>query len=450
MKETVITTKRRIFELSLPTIVALSSSTIMGIINLLIISELGYVNTAVVGLSNMFCTNVVLLLVSFSFQVTVVVSNLVGARNKSKLNSVANNTILASLLFNAPIIVCLTFFSGEIMKIFGASPEMIHIGKLYFSIRVFSILLISISRSLIGFLRGLQQTKKAMHATLIANVFNIAIGYILVRHFNFGLLGIGISITISEVIQIAILLKVLKSQNYNFFKGINKFKFNEVKLLYIEGIKIGIQDIGLSFTTVIFTIFAARIGVKELAATEVALNLLSLAYLPGIAIGITASTEVSKLVGMYNRKIENFVKLKKNLLMVTLFFTGPLCLIGGFGGHLIAPFFSTDFGVQRIISRILFISMFFLIFDAFQMVLMDANRGYGDNDSLIVIALGLGIAFFGPFCYLVTFTLNQGIEGMWISFYIYIIIQLIALNIKYVNESKKISGGLNGKIYIEQ
>lgn len=88
------------------------------------------------------------------------------------------------------------------------------------------------------------------------------------------------------------------------------------------------------------------------------------------------------------------------------------------------------------ISKVLLVVMYFLIFDAFQMVLMDATRGFGDNTTLAFISLGLGV-FFIPFCYIITFVLNFGLIGMWIAFYIYIFLQFLFLYLKYNFESHK-------------
>lgn len=431
-------TKKEIIKVSLPTIIALSSSTLMGIVNLMIIGTLNFTNTAVVGLANMFCQNIIIVIVAFSFQVTVVVSKHIGAKRFDKLHDVGKESIYTTILFNTPIIILLLIFVVPIMKVLGASDEMIQIGKLYFCIRIVSILFISLSRSLIGFLRGLEKTMAAMYVTIVSNIVNVLIGYVCVHVFTIGLLDIGLSIMLSEIFQMIALYIIIKKEGYHFFANGFHFVFQKSKALYVTGLQIGIQDVGISLTTIFFTIFAAKLGTKQLAATEVALNLLSLAYLPGIAIGVSASTQVAKLVGdAANTTYETCMDLRRKLLTVTSYFTLPFALMGGIFGRYIALAFTSDVEVQGFIALILFVAMFFLLFDAFQMVLMDGDRGFGENRQLMGIALLLGIVFFVPVCYVMTFVLALGLLGMWLSFYIYILVQCFVLYWFYTKEAKK-------------
>lgn len=440
MNELLIT-KKKIMSLSIPTIISLSSNNIMGLVSLSIISLLGYKNIAIVGITNIFCQNIVLLLVSVCYQVSMEVAQNLGKKEeniKEEIAEIIKCALHSIFIFNLPILLLLVLLSPIIMKILGLSAELIELGQIYFSIRIFSIIFIAISRILLGGLRGMEEMKKAMYATITANIVNIILSYIFIKYFNLGLISLAFSLLISEIIQSILLAVFLKKFDLHILKlFFSKINFEKSKFLYLEGIKIGLQDVGVALTAFFFSAFAARIGVKELAATEVVLNVLSFSYLPGIALGITAAAEVSKILGskeVYKKDI--LLKLKNNLLICASYFTIPVALISGIFSRKIALFFVDDFEVQNMISKVLLVVMYFLIFDAFQMVLMDATRGFGDNTTLAFISLGLGV-FFIPFCYIITFVLNFGLIGMWIAFYIYIFLQFLFLYLKYNFESSK-------------
>lgn len=432
-----IISKKKIMKLSVPTIISLSSTTVMGLVSLWIVGFLGYKEVAIVGLINIFCQNVILILTSMAHQITVVVSKKTNLRIELEIDKTVYHGLLAVILFVAPILCAIIVLLPLIMPIIGFTAEMSGIGYTYFIIRIVAILFIALSRVLLGTLRGLEKTKLAMYATIIANVTNVIFSLLMVRWL--GLIGLGFSLIIAEIIQYSVLYSLLRLNGY--LKGIIDFKALNVqdsKNIFVEGVKIGLQDIGITLTLFFFSIFAAKIGVKELAATEIVLNILSFSYLPGIAVGIVAATEVGKVRGSYTSNKNDVLKmLKNNLLVSVAIFTVPIAIVIGIFGESISGIFVKDMEIIQLSSHILSVVVWFMLFDAFQMVMMDANRGFENNTGLVFIALGLGVLFFGPFSYFVTFILNFGIMGTWISFYIYIILQFVVLNRKYILESKR-------------
>lgn len=411
----------------------------MGLVNLWIVGGLGYREIAAVGISNVIVQNLSILLVSLGYEVTIVVARTVGKYKNNNIEKICINGIIGSIIFNGAACLLFVVFSENIMALM-ADQEVIKIGLAYFQLRLISIVLISVSRVLLGALRGIEKTKSAMFDSIIANIANIAISYLLVIILQIGLIGAAVSVIISEILFIVLLSLNLKRNNINILNKIKeKIDITQIKIIYINGIKIGLQDIGLSLSTIFFTYFAAKIGTIELASTEIVLNILSLAYLPGIAIGVTAATEVSKNVGFVESHHGVYLnKLLKKLFISTAVLVIPICLIGVIFANPISAIFSQEKTVQLLVVKILFLASFFLLFDAFQMVLMDALRGFQINNLLIFISIFLSTAVFTPICYFISFVLNYGIMGMWASFYIYILIQFTVLLILYIRETNKL------------
>lgn len=85
--------------------------------------------------------------------------------------------------------------------------------------------------------------------------------------------------------------------------------------------------------------FAAKLRTKEMIATEILLNLLTITYLPDIGIGIISSIEVGEIINNVKINISNQLKtLKITFLKVALLFKLPVSLTFVFFSKPIASF----------------------------------------------------------------------------------------------------------------
>lgn len=433
---------KQLFKKSIPIILSQSSSVIMGLVNLIFISSFGYQQIGIVGISNVFIQNALIILISFTFQTSL---NVVKAKHdKFKTETEIVNSLLVATMINLPIIIILITFSKQILNLLGASQELVNIGLTYFIIRIVSILFISVSRVGVSLFRGLGKNRLTMYITILCNIINIMLNFVCINILKFGLNSLAYSLLISEAIQIIILAYFIKKEGYTIFSDFRKkVNMRIIKKVNFEGYKIGLQDIGLTLTSVVFTMFAAKIGEKELAATEILLNLLTLTYLPGIGIGIISALEVGEIISNQKQNIrDQLKKLRRIFIKVSLLFNVPVSVVFIFFSNLIASVFTTDSAIINILVNIMWLSSIFLIFDTIQMILTDCVRAFEKNNELLFVTLILSMFLFVPLSYFMSFTLNMGIYGMWISFYFYLVVQTIVLNYLYSKE-------MRGKGYYE-
>lgn len=428
---------KELFQKSLPIILSQSSSVVMGLVNLIFIGSFGYREIGIVGISNVFIQNALILLTSYTFQTSL---NVVKVKNdRFETEKEILNSLMIIALINIPIVIILAIFSNQLLMILGASSKLIKIGLIYFLIRLFSTLFIATSRVFIALFRGLGKNSLTMYIAIFSNIVNVLLNFLSVEVFHFGLNSLAFSLLISETVQIVILIFCVKREGYNIFSNFKKkFNIQKIKKVNFEGYKIGLQDIGLALTSIVFNMFAAKIGTKELAATEVLLNLLTITYLPGIGIGIIASIEVGEIINNTKKNISNQLKrLRITFLKVALLFNLPVSLAFIFFSKPIAAIFTSNSTIIDILIKIMLLSAIFLFFDTAQMILTDCIRAFEKNNELLIITLTLSILLFIPLSYFTSFILKFGIYGMWISFYFYLIVQAIILNYLYSKEAKR-------------
>jgi MATE family multidrug resistance protein len=300
---------------------------------------------------------------------------------------------------------------------------------------------------------GLSNTKHPMYATIVANIINVAINYLLIfGSFGFpklGIIGAGIGTLISRVIMV-IFLWIIFTKNKRFKLYVTKIKFK------ITNIKIfkKITDIGLPsafqmlFEVGIFTAaiwMSGVLGKNYQAANQIAFNLSAMTFMVGIGLGVAATIRVGNQKGL-----SDFVSLRKIAFSIFLL-TALIEIIFALMFFILKDWLPTLYldtenisktiengEVILIASKLLLIVALFQIFDGLQVVILGALRGLQDVKipTLITFIAYWLIGF--PICfYLGLYTPLKSI-GIWIGLLISLAVSSILLYLRFNYLSKKL------------
>ncbi len=410
--------------LALPSLASFASMTVTGTINLIMVGKLGTDAIAVVGVSNIIMYNAWALFSGLGNSVSFLVAQNYGANEMKK--AVNRTTIafffcgVAGLLF---ITVGLTG-AGGIFRLMGSAPNIVSTGHVYLQLRFFAMVFSVFSFCIHGFLRGVGDTKTPMIVSLAGNglmiFFTSALTY---GHFGFpalGLRGAGLGMWIGEA-------TVFVLSAYVYFIRLNK-KYHtrsrftllreEVRLIFNESGKLGIQEFSMSMAMFIFTAFVTRLGTSALAANEVSLNVMSFGFMPAFAFGSTATILVGQELGRGNVKLAKEYGTHTAILgAIFLLIVGTIeCVLAG----PIARLYSSDPSVYHIAALLITISAYLQIFDGCLNFYAGGLRGIGDTGFLLKASLTLGWGLFIPLSYLLIFVAHLGSVGAWLSLYTYL------------------------------
>ncbi|WP_077296916.1 MATE family efflux transporter [Virgibacillus pantothenticus] len=425
---------KKIIYLTIPTIVAMASTTIMGIVNLIVVGNLGHEAIGAVGIANVIILNLFSLFGGIGYAINYLSAQQYGAGKLEKSVNFAYSGLYIVIGISIPIII-LTFLAPEyVYRILGASEEVTMLGIGYLILRLIAFCFTMIRTVLIGFLRAIGDTKISMYSGISGNLLNIFLSYILVFGLigfpQMGIVGAGWAFLIAELLQLVyVIFKFLSIKGLPTSKVTN-LKEAEIKIVGIESLKMGLEDFGMSAAMILFTAFAANLGDAELAATEIALNVLALAYLPGMGFGTTATILIGQKIG--ERKNSEAKTTGIKIVKVCFIFLIPLSIIYLLFSEYISSLFSMNSEVIEYTKWILTFASFFLIIDGLQLVLSGSLRALGENTFLMKSTLIIGWFIFVPAAYLLTFTFSLGLVGMWIGFYIYILMLFIVFIRKYL------------------
>jgi MATE family multidrug resistance protein len=258
-------------------------------------------------------------------------------------------------------------------------------------------------------------TKYPMYATIIANIINIVLNYILIfGKFGFpafGIIGAAYGTLISRFIMLAYLWWLLanKERSKRFVTNIKIYVLEKFMLRKI--ISLGAPSaMQMFFEIAIFTAaiwLSGLLGKNPQAANQIALNLSSMTFMIAMGLGVAAMVRVGNQKGLLK-----FIELRRIAISIFLF---AVIFAAGFAVLFLIFRFQlprlyvdlTDpdnlidtMEVVSIASQLLLIAAIFQISDSIQVVVLGALRGLQDVNIPTLITfisywiIGFPISFF--------------------------------------------------------
>ena len=185
-------------------------------------------------------------------------------------------------------------------------PEVVELSIPYLDLVAFSLVPLVMFQAYKQFSEGLSQTKYPMYATIVANVVNIVLNYLLI----FGALGfpklgiIGAAIgTLAARIIMLIMLWYLLEKKKKFHDYVTGFNFKKIEKKVIRKIiNLGFPSaLQMFFEVAIFTAaiwLSGVLGKNPQAANQIALNLSSMTFMFGMGLGVAAMIRVGNQKGL--------------------------------------------------------------------------------------------------------------------------------------------------------
>ena len=406
--------------LAFPIMLSQLGHVVVGVVDSLMVGRLGTEELAAVSLSNSFFNFVLLFGIGLSYGITPLISSSKGENKNKSIGVVLYNGLLINFLF-AIFLSFILIISKFILLELDQNKNVLELTFPYLDVIAISLIPLMIFQTFKQYIEGLGFTKQPMVISVVANVLNIVLNYLLI--FGVGgfprleVLGAGYASLISRVfMMVCIIIYVLQAKKFNNF--INQLNFLSIKRKIINKILgIGVPS-GFQFVFEIgsFSIAAVMIGwfgAEALASHQIALNLASITYM--IATGISASSMIS-LGYFYGKK--NYADLKKsgyaNFIIVSI-------MMGIFGVLFILfrkelpAFYIDDPDVIILASNLIIIAALFQIPDGIQSVGLGVLRGIRDTKvpTLVTFVAYWIIAI--PLCYFLGVTKNYGPIGIWIG-----------------------------------
>ena len=432
-------------KLAYPVIIGMIGHTLVGFVDNAMVGQLGTSELAAISLGNSFVFLAMAFGIGFSTAITPLIAESDAKKNKSNTKSILSNGILVCIFLGA-VLTIIVLIAKPIIYYMGQSEEVVNLAYPYITLVAISLFPLIIFQSFKQFSDGLSFTKIAMISTVIANLINVVINYILI-YGKFGfpkleLVGAGIGTLISRFIMVLIIIYLIKSN-----PKINQYLDNLFSLKYSSIITKKIINLGYpSALQMMFEVgfFISGIwvcgitGINYQAANQIALNLSSLTFMVALGLSVAATIRIGNQKGLNDYK--NLKRIAISIFLITIFIELIFALIFIIFSDLLPWLYlenNNNFDVLETVSlasKLLIIVALFQIFDGIQIVAQGALRGIQDVKIPSMICFLSYIIFGVPIMIYLGLYTNLKATGVWIGFLIGLIIASILLSIRFFNK----------------
>ena len=416
-------------KLAYPVMIGMLGHTFVQFVDNIMVGQLGTAELAAISLGNSFVFIGMSIGIGFSQAITPLIAEADGAKKDKDISGIFEHSFLICIILGL-VLFLVVFLNRNLLYSMNQPIEVVELASPYLFWVSFSLISIVTFQSFRQFADGLSFTRAAMYSTLVGNVINVILNFVLIFGFwifpKLGVEGAAIGTLISRLCMLTFIIFYLKLHK-KLSKYIIRFFPTKVEIERVKKILyLGLPSALHSFFEVAFFISAVWmsgfIGKNSQAANQIALNLSSMTYMVALGVGVAAMIRVGNQRGMMNFKKLREVAISTLLLIIIIdiFF----CLVFLIFNDLLPllyldpsdPSNLNDVNeVLSIASKLLIVAGVFQLFDGIQAVVLGALRGMQDvNKPAIIIFFSYGILGF-PISYFLGFHTSLAMVGIWIG-----------------------------------
>ncbi|MEN8124355.1 MAG: MATE family efflux transporter [Bacteroidota bacterium] len=415
----------------------------VGFADNIMVGRLGAAPLAAVSLGNSFVFVAFALGIGFSLAITPLIAEANGENNIEKGRNYFQHGLLLCIVLGIVMFLML-MVSTPLLQYMDQPPEVVELAIPYLKIVAFSMIPLMIFQAFKQFTDGLSQTKYGMQATLIANVVNVVLNFILIYGIwifpRLEVRGAALGTLFSRFAMMIFIILILNSKE-KFKPYFKRLKGREIhKKVFYKIMDIGFPtamqmlfEIGI-FTAAIW--LAGSLGTIDQASNQIALNLASMTFMIAVGLGVAATIRVGNQKGL-----NNFVDLRRisfsiflQVFMIEFVFA---ILFFVFRNFLPSLYIDND-AVITTAASLLLIAGLFQLSDGMQVVVLGALRGLQDvkiPTYLTFVAYWI-VGF--PISFVLGKVLGFGSQGIWIGLFAGLTASAIFLFMRFNYLSKKL------------
>lgn len=399
---------RELVSLAWPITVSTLSFTVMTVVDTAFVGRLGPASLAGVGLGGIALFTVVCFGFGLLRAVKVLVSQGVGAGEQEQALPFLGAGVYAALALSV-LALLVGFPVAHYLPRFSASAEAGRVAYTYLSIRLLGAPIVLVNCAIREARYGLGDSRSPMYAALVSNALHIPLNYVLIFCAGWGIAGAAFATLFVQLLELAWMLAI----QARFGFGIGRVRLSHVRSVFRIGLPTGSEFLlGVAaFSALVLLI--ARMGETDLAAHQVALQILHFAFMPTVSIGEAASVLAGRAVGANDD--QKVLEVAKNALWLACSYAVGCALIFVFGAVPLFRLFSSDLQVQSVGVHLLYVAAGFQIFDAANIVARSVLRGTGDVRVPALLAICSGWSFVPGLTWFWGIHHGLGAVGGWLA-----------------------------------
>ena len=409
---------RRILDLALPVIAGMISQNVLNLVDTAMVSRLDHSDAALAAVGyggfSLFVAQSIIL--GLSTGVLAAAARRKGEGRSSETAWFLNAALLIIALVAPVISLLLILAIPYVYPLINDDPQVMALGIPYLQIRAFGIIFVAMNFSFRGYWNAIDMTRLYMFTLILMHSVNIFLNWV----FIFGNLGapaMGVQgAGLASVCALCFgsslyfLCGMRFARDFGFLKRLPARE--DIKRLVKISLPSGVHQIFFSAGWLGLFWIIGKVGTAEVAAGNVLVNVTLVAWLPGMGLGLAASTLVGQALGR-GRPEEaarwgwDVVKIAAVGLTVLGL---PMVLVPR---ELLSAIYTLDPRTLEIALWPLRLIGLSMIFEAVGTILQNALLGAGDTRRVMKVAIINQWCLFMPAAYVVGPVLGYGLTGIW-------------------------------------
>lgn len=431
------------FALAYPVVLSQLGQVLVGVADSMMVGRLGAVPLAAASLANSIFFVIMMFGMGISMGITPLVSIAEGKGKSKRIGHLFQHGLwinISTALLLTVVIVGL----AQGLHFLNQPEEVVKLTIPYLFIITASLLPFMIFQSFKQLAEGLSQTKQAMYVTILCNLVNVFLNWVLIYGNlgapEMGLNGAGLATLISRVMMPLVMgFYVMGSKRYKVFNlqlGIGKLRFLLLNRILKIGVPTGFQYIFevSAFSTA--AIMMGWIGVNALAAHQIAINLASVSYMMVSGLSTAGMIRVSNQIGRGNFKsMREAGMVVFGMVLVFMAITGLIFILMRF--YLPTLYIDND-EVIALSASLLIIAGMFQLSDGIQVAGLGVLRGLEDVRFPTLITLVAYWVIGLPLGYVLAFELGFAEKGIWYGLLIGLSVTAVVLFYRFHRLSNRL------------
>jgi len=404
--------------LATPVIIAEVGWVTMGIVDTLMVGDLGPEAIGAVGLASALFIAVAVFAMGLLLGLDPLVAQAYGAGRIDECHHWLVAGVWLAMLATPPI-VGLVYLLNYALPLARLPQEVVALAQPYLEVVGWSLPPLLLYVAFRRYLQAMNIVRAVTYTLIAANIVNAIANWVLIFGYygapRLGVTGAAWATFASRVVMAVALFGVIVRRERHMQPRLRDtplaLDMSRVMRLVRLGLPAGGQmliEVGVFASA---TALAGRVSATSLAAHQIAIHMASLTFMVPYGLASAAAVRVGQALG--RRDPDGAIVAGWTAIGLGVSFMGTAALVFLTIPAVLIRAFSSDSEVIDMGVRLLFVAAVFQLFDGLQGVTTGALRGIGDTRTAMLWNLGAHWALGLPLGYLLCFQWGYGLVGLW-------------------------------------
>lgn len=289
-------TDREIAALTVPALGALIAEPLYVLADTAVVGRLGTPQLGGLALASTVLLIGYSVFIFLAYATTGSVGRLLGAGQDKEAAQQAVQSVWLAFFVGVGVAIAAAIAAEPLLRLLGGDGEVLGHGLVYLRVSLLGFPALLVGLAGVGYLRGLQDTRRPFYVALGSAAFNLVLEVVLVFGFDFGIGASALSTVLAQWISALAYIFWIKQAVAHHDVGLRPDR-RTISSLAVAGFDLMLRTAALRGGLTVVVAVAARLGTTELAAHQIAFEVWNILALSLDAVAIAGQSLIARELG---------------------------------------------------------------------------------------------------------------------------------------------------------